>query len=463
MPPSDPHRHTHPEPGGHGEVFPRLEVAQAVAASQRGEERREQWAGGLWGLGAALLVLGLPSAYYVRPMGELLALDGLGRTPIGLYSLAVQFVRFAGGLGLEDAAFAVSAIFYGGSWMAMLALLAQLGLPRRLALIVTAVVLSSPLAWMGASLPLDFTAGLFGATWLATQLLRPSPGKGYQFLWRVGSGVLLAFLLCPRNLWLVLPACWAVAREGRRRGQPVLAPLALLLVIAVCVAITLAPQPEPWAFLGSLLVPTTLGSESWAEHLLYWVVALAALLPALLSLVASRREPEEAPPPTWMLAWLALAPLALVGGGIETGPRGAFLLPLAALGLGDLLHRRLPQPRWLLIGAALVTGHALLAMATTMSLERRDPHAPWLSTAHRALEAEDGIVTTSLPHAWLASQRDSKAVRLVDAAGNPLWITQQAEATQRRWVRDAAGGALAPEGSDSAWLLEDGGLRSTAP
>ncbi|HRV83070.1 MAG TPA: hypothetical protein P5218_16685, partial [Planctomycetota bacterium] len=178
------HQHDSAEHGPHSEDFPRLELARLVGEAQRQARVRQRVQMALMGLGLFLMALGLPNERYFRSMDRLWQLAGSGPPPQGVLTLPI-YALHGMGLSLEAAVFLVNALLYGASLWALQRMLRVVGFAWNLAWVSSLVALTCPVAWLGATLPTDYAAGVLGAALLATELFQTKQNKAFGYLWRV--------------------------------------------------------------------------------------------------------------------------------------------------------------------------------------------------------------------------------------------------------------------------------------
>ena len=395
------------DPGGPGssEDFPRADLARRVGAAQAQQDVRFRIA--IWTLaaGIALLALGLPTQRYFELQDSLWPISGSGPAPRGFLTLPIYLVHKSFGLPLEAAGFLISAILMGLSYPALVRLLTVVGFERTLAMGASAIALCTPVAWLGGTLPIEYSAGLLGSTLLATELFRTQQGRPFGYLWRASCFLLGAFLLSPENLWLILPTLWAVHQQARSKDLGGLSALGLISVFALCLWINLGDRADPARALQRLAFGSGLGSESLTAHGLFWLLGLGALWYAFYSMVFSRRVRSTGPPPGWTWVWLITGLTALFAGGVQAGPKGAFLIPLGAVALADrVLHRvdAIHQAKALL---ALFLAHVLLNLVISLALDTTDPEREWAPHAQGNLQTTDVFLTPSPARAYLAAFR----------------------------------------------------------
>lgn len=436
-----PHDEQQGEPHPHpGEDFPRAELAYMVGRAQEARARRrwlQVWAIA-FGLGA--LSLGLPTARYFESLDWLWRFAGSGPAPHGILGAPLLGLTWWTGWSLEAVAFMVSASFLAASFVALYALLGtwQASLGRNL--LVAGIAVASPVVWFGATLPLDYTAALFGATLLARSLFRTEQEHPYGYLWRASTWMTIAFFLAAENLWLLCPTLWAVIDRPREREQGWLRGFGLLSVFAVVLGVHAAMQPDPFGALRQALFRDGVAWSKVLPALGVGLVGLGVSLWGLWELFAGRREPEESPPPVWVLVWVAVGLGPLVTGGWSVGPTAAFLVPMAAVGWTVRGHRYASEQQAQRVTGLALAVQVLLSAALWVPLRSSDDGTDWLTDASHALQPSDGVLSDDRAHAyWSAFRFDIPAVWLVNGEVRHSRDLDRSPGPQR-WALDATHG-----------------------
>ena len=408
---------------------------------------------GTWilAIGISVLALGMPCARYFASMDLVWRMSGSGPTPQGLLTLPVFALHHLFGLHLEASAFLISALLLGLSYPAMVRLLRVVGIETPLAMAASGIALASPMAWLGGTLPMEYSAGLLGSTLLATELFRTGQERPFGYLWRASSMLLIAFLMSQENLWLVAPSLWAVRRQAATTEQGRLSALGLLSVFAFCLWITLADREERGQALMDLAFGDGLGSSTWTGHALFWCLGLGALWYAFFSLIFTRRAREESPPPGWTWIWLIVGLTAMLAGGVQDGPRGAFLIPIGAVALADALLRQVDRAHRGKAYLALFLAHILLNVVFGIVLRASDGERVWLEMASEQLQPGDVFLTDSSPRAYMSAFRLEAPTCLVDSAGEVLHTRDPDPTPAKRLVLD--GWERPPSRSNGLWPM----------
>ncbi len=392
--------HSHP-----GEDFPRVELAQMVGRAQAAEARRHGMQAWALALGLGILCLGVPSPRYFTSLDWLWGVAGSGPAPHGLLAAPILGLDWLTGWSLEPCAYLISACFLVASFFAQASLLKTFGFAPPRILLVTVTAMLAPMVWLGATLPLDYTAALFGATMLARSLFRTQQDHPYGYLWRASSWLTIAFFLSAQNLWLLCPTLWAVIDRPRDRAQGWLRGIGLLSVFGVVLGVHASMQAEPLASLRRALFGAGLRLEHSLEALTFSLAGLGVLLWGLIGLFAGKREPEESPPPIWALVWVAVALGPLLAGGQEVGPTAAWLVPMAAVGLA-VRGQRFEAESQAVRQATYALGLQVILTAVLWPLWRENSEQErWTKHAALTLEATDGVISEQRAHAYLAAFR----------------------------------------------------------
>lgn len=401
-----PHDEQHGEPPPHpGEDFPRAELAYMVGRAQEAQARR-RWLQ-VWAIafGLGVFCLAAPTRRYFTALDWLWGFAGTGPTPHGLLGAPLLGLQWWSGWSLEQCAFLVSASFLVASFVALDVLLRDLGIPPERTLWVTVLAIFSPIVWLGGTLPMDYTAALFGATMLARSLFRTQQTHPYGYLWRTSVWLTVAFFLAAENLWLLCPAVWAVMDQPRERDQGWLRGIGLLSVFAVVLGAYGSLQAEPLQALRRALFGSGVRLTELGSLIPFVLLGFGVLLLGFVELFAGRREPEESPPPTWVFVWIAVALGPLLASGPAIGPKAAFLVPMAAVGFAVRGQRSASEGTALRNTLLAVCLQAVLTVGFWVH-GREDYEQPdWSYHAARTLEANDGVISDSRAHAYLSAFR----------------------------------------------------------
>ena len=400
------HEHgSHDHGGGHGEDFPRVELAAMVGEAQASEDRRRwaQWV--VMGLGLGALCLGLPTARYFESMDWLWRLTGSGPAPHGLLGAPVLGLSVLAGWSLETSAYFMSAAFLVASFFALQRLLGTLQIGHGLAITSATLAVFTPVVALGATLPIGYTAGLLGATCLAHSLFRTKQAHPFGYLWRASIWLAVSFFLSAENIWLICPALWAVVERPGQREQGWLRAFGLLSTFAVVLAVHLNMQGDPAGTLREALFLGGIAAPFEFQSIVFWVLGLGVLWWGVLRLFVGRHEPEESPAPTWTLVWAAVSIAPLLAGGPSYGPTAGFLVPIAAVGLAASWNRMESVRTSRLWSLAAITTQALLCLILVGIWRSDGEQRAWLRRASQTLEPTDGLISDSRDHAYLGAFR----------------------------------------------------------
>lgn len=332
-----------------GHLFPRQELASAVAAADWRDRPVPAMAWLAVTLGLALVWLGLPVQHGIARQDVEFAEALAGAESPWLHP--VHALCAATG-AVERSFFLVAALAAGAAVLAWRRLLAAFGMGERLAFVTTCLAAASPLACAAARLPTTVALDLVAIPFVLSRLAAPSGTDDSRAAadLRAGAALLLA-TWATRGAVLAAPAVLVAALplRGRNPGE-LIGPMAL-----VAAAITLA-----------LLAPGPVRAAAP-------VGGAAALAPGALLVAAVlglRAAHGEAGPPRWLVVhtvgasallwapgWSGAAAAALVAGALPLATSALMRVPLGgraanlacglALVQGALLFAPLDMPlRW---------------------------------------------------------------------------------------------------------------------
>ncbi len=426
--------------GAHGEAFPRHLTVDLVRAGEERELRRLRWVE--WGLGLALACFALAFPLEVL-VGR--GVDAMARLDAGAWSgphlvptgLAALLGR--AGLGLEPAAFLISALALALTPPLAAGLGRRLGAPPALATLGALALALTPAVWHAASLPGPDTCALAVSLALCAALLEGAGPKRVALLLAVGCSV------DPALAWL-LPAVLVHGRGWGRAGLGALVAAGLGALSVHALAAALDPGRE-LSDLGVELGRAALALDAhpspWDWPALSGLGALGVGLAGLLALLLVRRGDEEEPPPAWLLVWcLGPLPAHVLG---DWPP--LWLAGPALLGALDLAAR-VPERqalRALTLSAAL---QLALLLGTGAALRLADPLVEWRARAREVLRPGDVVLSTQPEHLhWLRLRTGALAL---DLRGDPRhWegLAREAAGAGRRLLLDGGPGAGTPPGA----------------
>lgn len=402
--------------------FPREQLTQLLGKAELARARRRRIQIWIFGAGLATLALGLPTERLWGDMELVRLTAGNGQRSYGLlFPLAVALKNILG-VTAEQACFLLSALCYGLCLPALVSLLRTVGFEHSLAALASGTALLGGAAWLGATAPDGFGAGILGATLLLRSLFqtRERVVNGYQ--WRAALYLTLAFFLSPESLLLFPSVAWAVSRHrgrGRLQGPPAAAMLALAGGVPLVVLLSAGRgEASLWGhLLDSVLAGRNPGLASLPGWILYLVGGLGVGLFGIYSLLFGRRLPEETPAPKWMVPWCLVILAPVVGGSPAAGPVGAYLIPAAAVGLADWLTRRGRSDRALLAGTWLFTCQLVLTAVVVTGWSLGDPLRAWRANAKTHLKASDVVLVRDPQRGYLLEQRWGMTSFPVEASG----------------------------------------------
>lgn len=421
--------------------FPRHLTTQLIEEGAERESWRQQL--GVWALAVALTLfaLALPAARTDLATAYAGSLGGpvLGGWPAGLNGLMPGLVLSLGAHGAEQVLLLLSALAYGLCVPVAFAITRPFGASFGLRLAAVLVVLLGAAPWlagtsaMGGSVLLLFALELCRRTWSAPAGLR----------WRALVGLVLYALVFPILAWL-LPAVLVAGLDGegdsgarRRRallgGGLALAALALGWFVQHAnlgspgsAALLSSLQLSPWS--GALAGSPWYAIAAWSAATLG---VLGVSFAGLAALPLLRRGESEERPPRWLYVWCALPlAVALLAPGALYGMTSLLLLPVALIGILDLLARQDEAPGRGL--ALLLVGAQVAGLAGALAYFRaNDPLGPWREEAIQILEPSDLVISADPVHRELLVRRWDLDV----TAARPYGLTPGVEtAVERAWA-----------------------------
>lgn len=363
-----------------GNLFPREDLLEAVARSDWRDREVPAATWLLTGAGIALLAAGTPIADILIRSTTEFAAGSAG--PLAPFHAALAAIG-RGGLGIETAAFLASALAVGATLPALGLALKAAGFNGRVAFAAALIAVMSPLLLMHGRLPSDGPVVALGST------------------------LLLASIAAPRD----------AGRRGRK-GYLIRIAVVACILMAVCGMSRTAAALEDETIFGR-----------WVDLLL---LGGAALIIVPLSWF---RQQEEAPPPRWLVLWLAVSAALAVLAGAQAG---AALVPALAVLVANALARR-ARPDGALRWAGMLVGGQLALAAVAISLAPADTTF-FAALSHGEVHAGDTVIVEDLTsdEAYLLRRRLGATV--VD--GSP------AETTGR--VMTLGGGAAASLSLDAS-------------
>lgn len=416
------HGHEHADHGHEDEAFPRLAVSELVGDAESSRKRREGWQAWLVGLGLAALALGLP-AYSVGPEGRALVIATVERaeTPFVLGPLLARAIAATSGWSVERAWYLLSALTFGLSFPLLVGLLRSIGFSHAASMFGSGIALGTSGAWVAGTEPGDQGLALAGAIVVARALF-----AGTERLRSYAAGASLAWLgasVAHAQSSLLWPfvglAVWRASRESRGGGGSRALALALPLLAAALLVLWVHPTVE--------LLSRDL---KWFAVGLYLMTLGVAPLGAL-AIVATRRVPEESPPPGWARAWAIAALIPATAMPSALHGLAPLVIPVAAIGFADWLDGRPREEllrRWgvglLVLQIATVS---LVVSASSGSVRHSDV---WRPIAREHLEPDDRVITPSEYHLYLLRHRWGVEATLEST------LDEDPAAAAARWMED---------------------------
>ncbi|MCP3919502.1 MAG: hypothetical protein GY711_28525 [bacterium] len=406
----------------HGdEPFPRHALVDLVSVEEAGRARRQRAQSWVIGAALTLLALGMPvrRVLFVDPS---LWQGGDGAQP---GSLIAALLRSAFGAPHERAWYLVSAVGWGASLPLITGMLRRLGFAHSTTMLAALTALFAPFVWTGATLPVSFGPGVFGASLLMAALFaeprRPA---------RVAAALLVASVLDAELLWLVPAVLWAVRKD--RRAAVFVATAAVGYLAAHYGS---SPARRAWLSDGPLF-PTDARLAS-LRGLLSLLGGLGVAAYGLFATFDPRRRAEESRPPRWIILWCLAFLFALIPGHPSGHLMGAFWVPAAALGLADAYQRKWSDERIVRWGTVLLGIQVALALSLTAILSVTDPLREWRAAARQHLEPTDVVVTDSAERLHLLRARwGLEAHGSLTPPAEVVRDAERASAAERRVIRD---------------------------
>ncbi len=328
-------------------------------------EQREQLQDIGYGLLASALALSLPatgapgvgSEALRRMQGEDVITQGL------LFPIGRGAQELGSSTTPETALRLLSGLFFGGALMLTLAFLRGLGFRRTTTVPAAFAAFATPFAWLGATSPIDYAPGIFGASLVLWTLFHQeqSTPRGYQ--WRAILAFGCAYMLHMEIALLVPAVAWAVARHPSYRSQSQVHFLSVTVVLVMSIAIGISGAGES-ARAAHLVDRALAGADDYSIRTLgRWALALpvglGVILFGLYQMLFAVRTVEAKRAPRWVVPWCLAALAPVVAGSPAATPIAPYLVPAGALGIADWLNRRGTSAREARAGALLVAAQVL--------------------------------------------------------------------------------------------------------
>lgn len=275
-----------------------------------------------------------------------------------LYPLGRGLLLTVEGLDGASAIRVLAALFLGGAFALTLAFLRGLGFRRTASVPAAIAAFAAPYAWIGATSPIDYAGGMFGASLILWSLFRLDQGhrRGYQ--WRAIICFGVAYMLHLEFILLVPATAWAVARHPAYRGEAQITAFSVVAVLMMSIAIGLAGPSESLR-VDHLVTRALAGAEgpdpeAWLGWLAAAPIGFGAALIGIYQLILAQRSLEAPRAPVWMVAWCLPFLAPIVAGSPELQPISPYLIPAGALGLAEWLNRQGSASREARLGAIAI-------------------------------------------------------------------------------------------------------------
>ncbi|MGK0481611.1 MAG: hypothetical protein ACJAQ3_001589 [Planctomycetota bacterium] len=332
-------------------------------------EQRERLQDVGLGLLAAAIALALPAAQpYTTGNEALLRLSGETVLTQGLmYPLGRGAMEVASGTEPAEAVRMIAAIMFGLAIAFTLAFLRNLGFRRSATVPATFAAFATPFAWIGATSPVDYAPGMFGASLILWSLFHYEQTTRRGYHWRAIIYFGVAYMLHMESALLVPAVAWAVAHHPAYRKEGQINFFAVVIVLAMSIGIGLSGSSES-ARMEHLAQRALAGADDYSLGALAgWAVTLALGLSSVLfgvyQLLFARRVESARRAPAWIVPWCLVALAPVIAGSPDFAPIAPYLVPAGALGVADWLNRRGTAAREMRFGAGLF---ALQVLATLL-------------------------------------------------------------------------------------------------
>lgn len=265
----------------------------------------------------------------------------------------------------------ISAVCFGVALMLTLGFLRRLGFRRTAAIPATAAAFLAPYPWIGSTSPIDYAAGLFGASLVLWSLFQPEQSTKRGYHWRAILSTGLAYMLYMESALLIPAVALAVARHPRYRGEASMNFYAVFMVLGMMIAIGLAGTGES-ARVEHFAERVLAGANGFSWRSLgAWIVALpigfGAILLGLYQLLFAPRGEDQKRAPMWIVPWCLVALAPVIAGSPEYAPIAPYLVPAGALGLADWLNHRGTRRGEVRFGAVLVVSQIVATVVIAMT------------------------------------------------------------------------------------------------
>lgn len=309
-------------------------------------EQRERIQDIGYGMLASALALSLPATPAFTSGGEVARrMDGAEEVTQGLLlPIARGMAELVEGASPETIVRLIAGLAYGAALTLTLAFLRGLGFRRTSSVPAAFAAFAVPYAFLGATSPIDYGLGMFGASLVLWTLFQQEQTTKRGYHWRAILSAGLAYMLHP-GLCLVVPAvALAVARHPDYRAQGSMNFFAVVAVLSMSIAIGLGGQGEA-ARVAHLAERALAGAETLGPRtLIAWALELplgmGVLLFGLYQMLFAARSIEAKKAPMWIVPWCLAALAPVLAGSPAQAPIAPFLVPAGALGIADWLNRR---------------------------------------------------------------------------------------------------------------------------
>ncbi len=326
-----------------------------------------------YGLLVAAFAMALPSGSPYTAGGEAARLLAGAEEEVTqglLYPLGAGLLQTVSDLDGASAILVLAAFFLGGAFTLTLAFLRGLGFRRTASLPATIAAFATPYSWIGATSPIDYAPGMFGASLLLWSLFRQEQGmrRGYQWRAIVCFGV--AYMLHMELILLVPATAWAVAQHPAYRREAQVTAFSVVVVLMMSIAVGLSGPAESLRVdhLVSRALAGAIGPDpaAWLGWLKAAPIGFGVALFGVYQLIIAQRSIEARRAPAWIVAWCLpfLAPIA--AGSPALQPIAPYLIPAGALGVADWLNRQGSSSREVRLGLTLALVQAGVTVAVLL-------------------------------------------------------------------------------------------------
>lgn len=337
-------------------------------------EQRERIQDVGYGLLAAALALALPASDPYTTGGEVARrLAGIRELTQGLLLPIGQGLQELFDRAAPDTLMRlVAGLFFGAALMLTLAFLRSLGFRRTTTVPAAFMAFAVPYAWLGATSPVDYAAGLFGSSLVMWTLFHQEQSTARGYHWRAILAGGLAYML-HMELALIVPAiALAVARHPKYRSEASINFFMVIAVLGMSIAISLSGRGEDMRITHAIERVLAGADDYTGRTFLRWLLELpvgfGVLLFGLYQMLFAARSAKLKRAPMWIVPWCLAALAPVIAGAPEFAPIAPYLIPAGALGIADWLNRRGTAAREARWGFSLL---ALQIAATAIVIANR--------------------------------------------------------------------------------------------